>query len=78
MTRRLKEGFRQRGYRFYLDSPTNQQFIILERGELKRLRGQVVFSSWEELDEDHTVVRFATSWATRPEDVDALMAILDG
>ena len=78
MARRLKEGFRQRGYRFYLDSPTNQQFIILERGELKRLREQVVFSIWEELDEDHTVVRFATSWATRPEDVDALMAILDG
>ena len=77
MARRLKEGFRQRGYRFYLDSPTNQQFIILERGELERLREQVVFSIWEELDETHTVVRFATSWATRPEDVDALMAILD-
>ena len=31
---------------------------------------------WETLDEDHTAVRFVTSWATRPQDVEALREIL--
>lgn len=37
---------------------------------------QVSFSFWETLDENHTVVRFATSWATRPEEIEALREIL--
>ena len=30
MANRLKALFMEKGYRFYIDSPTNQQFIILE------------------------------------------------
>lgn len=78
MAERLKEGFRQRGYAFFLDSPTNQQFIILENGEMERLKEQVRFSFWEKLDADHTVVRFATSWATTEEEIAQLWEILDG
>ena len=77
MAKKLKEGFARRGYAFHLNSPTNQQFIILDNREMERLAAQVRFSFWEKADEGHSVVRFATSWATRPEHIDRLMDILD-
>ena len=73
----LKALFREKGYRFFLDSPTNQQFVILENGELERLRKEVGFDIWEPYDEAHTVVRFATSFATRPEEIEALRKVLE-
>jgi threonine aldolase len=72
----LRDIFRAKGYTLYLDSPTNQQFVVLENSQMERLKSQVAFGFWEALDHDHTVVRFATSWATRPEDVQALEALL--
>ncbi len=76
MAMKLKEGLTAKGCPFLLDSPTNQQFVILENSRLEQLRRQVVFSVWEPVDESHTAVRFATSWATREADVDALLKIL--
>lgn len=76
MAQRLKTVFRDKGYRFYLETGTNQQFIVLERAQMEALSSQVSFGFWENLDDQHTVVRFATSWATRPEDIDALAALL--
>lgn len=73
----LKEGFAKRGYRFYLDSPTNQQFVILPNSQLSLLREQAAFSVWETYDAEHTVVRFATSWATTKENLKKLWEILD-
>lgn len=65
------------GYRFFIDSPTNQQFIILENKEMELLCQDVKFDIWEKYDEEHTVVRFATSFATRPEDIRELRDILE-
>lgn len=73
---RLKEMFKRKGYEFFLDSPTNQQFIVLENGKMEELKREVVFSFWEKVDPDHTVVRFATSWSTTDEDLDRLEAML--
>ncbi len=73
---RLKAAFREKGYTFLIDSPTNQIFIVLENGELKRLEEEVAFSFWEKYDDEHTVVRFATSWATTDEEIDALIKLL--
>ena len=78
MAELLKEGFQKRGYTFYLDSPTNQQFIVLENSEMERLKEKVAFSFWEKVDDTHTVVRFATSWATTEENVQKLMDLLEG
>lgn len=72
----LKKAFRDKGYKFYLESPTNQIFIILDDRKLKELREKVAFSFWEKVDESHTVVRFATSWATAKEDVEKLIDLL--
>ena len=77
MAEYMKAGIAARGYRFHLDSPTNQQFVVLENEKMKALEKQVRFSFWEKVDDDHSVVRFATSWATRKEDVDKLFKLLD-
>ena len=76
MAKRLKAVFREKGYPFYLETDTNQQFIILDRDQQAALSPHVSWSFWEPLDDGRTVVRFATSWATRPEDIDALAALL--
>ena len=72
----LKQGLKEKGYRFFLNSPTNQQFIVLENIKMEELKKEVAFSFWEKYDESHTVVRFATSWATTKEDVKALLDLL--
>ena len=72
----LKKGLMEKGYHFFIDSPTNQQFIILENSKMEELKDKVAFSFWEKYDENHTVVRFATSWATKEEDVKALLDLL--
>lgn len=72
----LKKGLQEKGYTFFLDSPTNQQFIVLENGQMEELKKEVVFGFWEKADEAHTVVRFATSWATKQEDVEKLLELL--
>ena len=43
---------------------------------MERLAKQVEFGFWEAYDDAHTIIRFATSWATRPEDAEALSYIL--
>ncbi len=73
---RLKEIFLRHGYEFAIESPTNQQFIILEDTEMAELSKHVSFSFWEKYNENHTVVRFATSWATTKENLDELDTIL--
>lgn len=76
MAELLKKGFAEKGYRFYLESPTNQQFIVLEDKKMEELKEKVTFSFWEKADSTHTVVRFATSWATKKEDIEELMKLL--
>ena len=76
MAMELKAALWEKGYPLYLDSPTNQQFVLLTDEQMERLGRDVAFSFWEKPDAEHTVVRLATSWATRPEDVQALKALL--
>ena len=77
MAKKLKQGFTERGYSFFIDSPTNQQFVIVGNDTLSKLSESVRYSYWQKYDDAHSVVRFATSWATPPENIDALMALLD-
>ncbi len=76
MAEKLKGVFRSVGIPFFLESSTNQQFVILENSQMERLGEKVQFSFWEAYDETHTVVRFATSWATTEAAVEALEGIL--
>lgn len=76
MAMRLKKGLQEKHYRFYLDSPTNQQFIVVQNEQLEILKKSVAFGFWEQFDESHSVIRFATSWATKESEIDELLALL--
>lgn len=71
---RLRRAFEAKGWPLLYDSPTNQQFPIVPDGALDRLAEKYSFSEWARTDAHHRAVRFCTSWATRPEDVEALAA----
>lgn len=73
---KIKEIFKAKQYRFYLETPTNQQFIIMENSKMQELRQKISFSFWAKYDENHTIVRFATSWATTDEAIKELESIL--
>lgn len=74
---RLKEAFLEKGYPLFYDSYTNQQFPILPKEHLEQLKEKYSFELWENLDEEYSAVRFCTSWATKEEQIDALIADLD-
>ena len=74
---RIRDAFRAHGCEFLYDSPTNQQFPILTNEVLAELGKEFAYSPWEKVDENRTAVRFCTSWATKAEDVDTLIAALD-
>ncbi len=76
MARELKALFHEKGVKFYLESPTNQQFVILSNDRIEELKQNVTFSFWEKYDARHTVVRFCTSWSTTPEDLAYLRSVL--
>ena len=75
-TAKLKAALKEKGYEFFINSPTNQIFVILENKKMEELGEKVKFSFWEKYDDSHTVVRFATSWATKMEDIDSLIETL--
>jgi len=72
---RLRDAFVARDYKMYSNSPTNQQFVLLDKATIERLEKDFVFEQWFPVG-DMMNCRFVTSWATRPEDVDALIAAL--
>jgi threonine aldolase len=73
----LREVFRRKGYPFYVDSPSNQIFVIMEDEKFRHLQEYVVCRFWKKVDAAHTVVRFVTSWATTIEDVRQLELVLE-
>lgn len=72
---RLRDAFVAKGYKMYSNSPTNQQFVLLSKDTIARLSKDFVFEQWYPVGDDMNC-RFVTSWATRVQDVDALIASL--
>ena len=72
MAERLKKMLTDKGYTFYINSPTNQQFILIDDKKYAELQKHVNVGFWEKPDDTHTVVRFATSWATTEEELSEL------
>ena len=73
---RLVDVLKKHGIEFFLETSTNQQFVILENTVMKKLSSKVGFGFWETVDSEHTAVRFATSWATTDSQLDELDRIL--
>lgn len=72
---RLRDAFIAKGYKMYSDSPTNQQFVLLDKATIERLEKEFVFEQWFPVG-DLMNCRFVTSWATNPDDVTALISAL--
>ncbi|OWA35847.1 low specificity L-threonine aldolase [Saccharibacillus sp. O16] len=72
----LRDAVKEMGFGFLHDSPTNQQFPILPNELLNTLAQKHTFSTWTTTDEQHTAVRFCTSWGTTQEEMDELIADL--
>jgi threonine aldolase len=71
---RLRQAILDKGWPLLIDSPTNQQFPILPDKALEQLSQRYTSCFWCKPDADHTAVRFCTSWSTREEDIDTLIA----
>ena len=76
MAEKLKRMFAEKGYEFFMDSPTNQQFVILSNDKYEELKRDVVMTWWEPYGDDASVVRFAAGWSTTEEDLAALEKLL--
>lgn len=74
---RLKEAFIKKGYPLRYDSYTNQQFPILPDEHLEKLKSKYAYGFWEKVDNEHSAVRFCTSWATKEEAVEELIRDLE-
>ena len=73
---KLKEGIAALGYPFGSDSPSNQQFPILPNRVLDQLKNDFHWEVTSKPDADHTEIRLVTSWATKPEAVEAFLTAL--
>lgn len=69
----MRDAFTELGLIFFIDSPTNQQFIVLPDTVCAQLRQKYDYEYWERVDESHSAVRFCTNWATKEEYVQALI-----
>lgn len=72
MASELRRILEEAGCTFLRESPTNQQFVVLENSQMEALSKRIRFSFWERVDASHTAVRFVTSWSTTPEDLATL------
>lgn len=76
LAQKIRAALLEKGYELYVDSRTNQIFAWLTDEDLKHIGEKAAISIWERRDDGKTLCRFCTSWATREEDVDAVIALL--
>lgn len=74
---KLKEILTSRGYKTFIDSPTNQQFFILPNEVISKLKPGCSFEYWGAPGEKESKVRFVTGWSTTPADLDTLESLLN-
>lgn len=73
----LKNALEAFGFGFLTDSPTNQIFPILPDQLIEALKNNFDFYVWSRVDERHSSIRLVTSWATREENVAALIKAIE-
>ncbi|MBO6158047.1 MAG: low specificity L-threonine aldolase [Firmicutes bacterium] len=72
----LKKGLKEAGCQLFIDSPTNQQFVVLSDDLAAEIAKDFAFEPFARYDDTRTIVRFCTSWATPEEDVEKLLEAL--
>ena len=75
MAARLQAGLKALGWQLWVDSPTNQIFVVVDQARHAALQELCAFEDWCPAQESgHTVIRLVTCFATAPEDVDGFLA----
>ncbi len=69
----IREAFVEKKIPLYGASRTNQQFVVLTSQQMEKLGEKYAYEVWGPDGDGRTIVRFCTSWATRDEDVSALI-----
>ncbi len=78
MAKRIAETLKNYGYYFYATPGTNQLFPIMPNTLLKELSKEFRFMIDHEIDDNYSVIRLVTSWATSVESVDKLCEFIGG
>lgn len=73
---RVRAALLQKGYRLMPDSPTNQLFVELTQEKARLIGAHLTYGQWEPPHGNMLTIRFATSWATKPQDIDQLIELL--
>jgi threonine aldolase len=73
MAMRIKEALKTKGYKFKIETFTNQLFPIFPDEKLKELSEKYTFCFIEKVNEKETCVRICTSVLTREENVESLI-----
>lgn len=73
---KLKQGFIKASIPLYIDSPTNQLFVILTNEMAQKLAEDFIYEFDHIVDENHICVRFCTSWSSTEDEVDKLISVL--
>lgn len=74
---RIRKAFNDRGIRSYIDSCTNQQFVVVSTEQMNKIGKKHIYEYEGKADGDNHIIRFCTSWATRDEDVDVLIGDIE-
>lgn len=77
MAEKIRNKFVELGVEFTVDSPSNQIFVVLPTQMIEKLSVKYVFEPMGKKDEGHSIIRICTSWATKEENVDALLDDLE-
>ena len=71
---RIRAAFDEKGCGLQHDSQTNQQFFVLPDAWYEKLAEGYAMTHMGKPDKHHTAVRICTSWATKDEAVEQLLA----
>lgn len=64
MAQSMATELRKSGCSFWIDSPTNQIFPIMDNRIIDKLFKDFDFYVWEKIDDNNSAIRLVTSWAT--------------
>jgi len=72
----LSAGLTAAGYELAAATESNQVFPIMPSAVIERLQEHFRFHTWEQLDDDRSVIRLVTSWATDPAEIDRFLSLV--
>ncbi len=76
MAEKMKAILREAGFVFCPETPTNQQFVLVENSRVAALQARVACSFWDRYDDSTSIIRFVTCWSTTEEDLEGLRKAL--